>query len=191
MLLIQKDYTAWRVGAVAKFVCCKKCGTEFAYTMMRHASGQGTSLYFLDNAGAEERAQRRAESKLQKALASEVEPVECPKCGCFQANMVREARRRYLKYMGPKYAAIALVVVVPIFFCGGVYINGVVAALPIVPWNSILYSAIGLAAAIVLMPFVRFYLSLFYDPNRDTAEQRLARGYGLGIPRADYERMLV
>src|SRR5262249_9588669 len=134
MVLIQTDYTAQRIGTVSKFVCCEKCGAEFAYLMTRAGTGSGTSLYFLDESGAAERAARRAESNLQDALANEVEPVECPACGCFQAAMVREARRRYRSWMGPWYAFFAVLILTPLFFCGTTYVNGVVAALPIVPW---------------------------------------------------------
>lgn len=94
MVLIQTDYTAWRIGAVSKYVDCQHCGADFAYTMYREASGQGTSLYFLDESGASDRANRRAEANLKSALASDIEPVECPTCGRFQSDMVWEARRR-------------------------------------------------------------------------------------------------
>ena len=175
MVLIQTDYRAFRFGAISKYVCCEHCGTDFAYTMIRHAEGHGTSYYFLDEAGAEERANRRAESKVQSALANEVEPVECPKCGRFQADMVQEARRRRWSWLRPFWAVVAPVVLVPMFFCGGMYVNGVVSALPIVPWVSIVYATIALAGLIAVLPLVRFLFSLRYDPNRDTAEQRRAR----------------
>jgi hypothetical protein len=190
MVLIKTDYTAWRIGAISKMVCCEKCGTDFGYTMYREASGQGTSLYYIDETGAADRANRRAESNLQRALADEVEPVACPTCGCFQRNMVWEARRRYLKYMRPFFAVIGLVVLVPFFFCSSMYVNVVLNEIPVVSAERILYAAIGLAALFVLMPIVRFLLSLRYDPNNDSPQQRARRGYGLGIPRADYERYL-
>jgi hypothetical protein len=187
MVLIQTDYTASRVGTILKFVRCEKCSTEFEYMMIREATGHGTTLYNFDEEGAADRANRRADANLRSALSKEIEPVECPKCGCFQTDMVAEARRRYLKYLGWRFAVIGFVLLVPFFFCGSVYLNGMLAA---VPRTSIYYATLALAALILFLPVVRSFLALGYDPNRDTPEQRAARGYGRGTVRADPESIL-
>jgi hypothetical protein len=67
--------------------------------MFRKARGQGDSLFLLDNAGAQGRAKRSAKAELKKALASECDPVPCPKCGSYQHDMVEKLCREYRMWM--------------------------------------------------------------------------------------------
>lgn len=55
----------------------------------------------LDNAGAEDRARAGAGKRLRRALEKGVDPVGCPECGWYQADMVAEARRRTLHTLIP------------------------------------------------------------------------------------------
>jgi hypothetical protein len=102
--------TAWREykstisGTVVRRVTCEKCACAYAYELVRAASGGATSIYMLNNAGAEYRARTRANKKLRRALERGVEPVPCPDCGWFQAEMVQEARRRLVQGLVPAAA---------------------------------------------------------------------------------------
>jgi hypothetical protein len=67
--------------------------------MVRQAQGLGNSVYFLDNAGAQRRAQSMAQSQLQRALDKECDAVPCPKCGTYQQNMMEKMCREHRIWM--------------------------------------------------------------------------------------------
>ncbi|MEZ5990947.1 MAG: hypothetical protein R3E76_01145 [Planctomycetota bacterium] len=71
---------------------CIWCRTEYVYEFTRQAAGRGSSLLFLDNAGAEMRAHQSAEKALQKEMAKAVEPVRCPGCGKMQPKALSNVR---------------------------------------------------------------------------------------------------
>ena len=58
--IIWKEYNCKLSGAMLKFVECEKCRTVYVYQMNREVQGPGSSLYFLDNKGAESRDKRVA-----------------------------------------------------------------------------------------------------------------------------------
>ena len=94
MIYVGKDYTAVAQGSARKQVRCEQCGREFTYLVERTGTGKGSSWYFLDNEGAQIRADTKAQQTLAASLGCAVDPVACPECGWFQKNMVVEARRR-------------------------------------------------------------------------------------------------
>jgi hypothetical protein len=98
------EYKTTISGTVVRRVTCEKCACAYAYELVRAASGGATSIYLLDNSGAEYRARTRANKKLRRALERGVEPVQCPDCGWFQADMVQEARRRLVRGLMPAAA---------------------------------------------------------------------------------------
>ncbi len=74
-------------------VRCEHCSATFAYLTRRQAVGQGSSVLWLDEAGAKERAKQQAVSKLEKELARTADPVPCPQCGRLQTPMLDRIRR--------------------------------------------------------------------------------------------------
>ena len=95
--IVVKAYSHMQLGESLKQIHCAKCGRTYFYTIVRLGTGRGDSLYGTDDAGAQRRAQARAEAELQRPLEHDVEPVACPDCGWYQPEMVREwGRRRYL-----------------------------------------------------------------------------------------------
>ena len=110
---VGRNYRAAVSGTVIKDVRCEKCGCEYLYRMIRRGEGSGSSPYYLNNEGAQRRANAGAKRQLQKLLARGVDPVACPDCGWLQAQMVRELRRRSLR--GLIYTAITLAIVLPVF----------------------------------------------------------------------------
>jgi hypothetical protein len=98
---VWKKYRANISGAVVRRVTCEKCSCAYAYEMVRSARGAGTSAYLLNNAGAEDRARTQANKRLRRELQRGIDPVGCPDCGWYQADMVREARRRKLHAIVP------------------------------------------------------------------------------------------
>jgi hypothetical protein len=98
-VIVWMEYTCEVSGGTYKFVECEACQQKYVYRMVRKAKGQGDSLYFLDNAGAQDRAQSKANADLQKALANDCDPVPCPKCGSYQDDMVAKLCREYRMWM--------------------------------------------------------------------------------------------
>jgi hypothetical protein len=89
---IGTKYTSTVKGSVLKPVECGFCQSYFVYRMMRIRKGQGSSLLWLDNSGAQRRAQEAAHSKLVKSLDKGLDVVSCPSCGCYQRDMIRKLR---------------------------------------------------------------------------------------------------
>ena len=98
-MLVWAEYHCEVSGGTYKFVECEACQQKYVYRMVRKAKGQGDSLYFLDNAGAQNRAKSKANADLKKALANDCDPVPCPQCGAYQDDMVQKLRREYRMWM--------------------------------------------------------------------------------------------
>jgi hypothetical protein len=88
-----RRFNATASGEVLKKVQCERCGNGYVYQMRRSLAGSGFSLFFLDDDGARDRAKRRADAKLNKALVRSQNPVRCPTCGHLQRDMVRALAR--------------------------------------------------------------------------------------------------
>src|SRR6185295_5984404 len=71
--------------------------------------GRGSSPYYIDNAGAQRRAERGAAKQLQKLLLYGVDPVACPDCGWIQAEMVAEMRKRRHRWALPTAISLGIV----------------------------------------------------------------------------------
>jgi hypothetical protein len=165
MITAWLSYKAKVSGAVTKRVTCEKCSCAYAYEMVRQARGAGTSLYFLDNAGAENRAYAQANKRLRRAFERGVEPVACPDCGWFQSEMVEEARRRTLRVMKP----IAIVALALAGFYGSMAVLALAVGAgrsPDVKWWEAIIIPGGLAAVGLLLLGIRYAVVRGVDPNR-------------------------
>jgi len=89
-----RDYKATLSGSTAKRVRCVGCSHVFEYVLQRTAAGGGHSPFHLNNAGAAERARKRARANLDRALGEGIDPVPCPACGIYQPDMVPILRRK-------------------------------------------------------------------------------------------------
>ena len=98
-IYVARNYTASIAGAVVRDVSCEKCGCAYHYRLIRRGQGTGTAPYYLGQGGAERRAQTGAINELEHSLAREIDPVPCPDCGWFQAEMVREIERRSFRWL--------------------------------------------------------------------------------------------
>jgi hypothetical protein len=92
--VFSRRYQAEVTDAETRRVVCERCRTEYQYQVVRKAKGDGTSLYLLDNEGAERRAEERAERALNRKMRTAIEPHPCPECHWMQSEMVHELRRR-------------------------------------------------------------------------------------------------
>src|SRR5262245_52272272 len=107
-------YVSWTtqhvelVATKIKDVVCENCRQCYAYSMTRSEHGSGTSLYGIDNEGAQQRAFSSANAGLENALESAMELVPCPNCGAYQSDMVRFLRNTHLKWLYLFVPALAL-----------------------------------------------------------------------------------
>ena len=95
MLFQATIYSSAQILCAIKDVTCENCQARFAYEMVRRGTGEGTSIYGLDNQGAADRAAERAQLAIQKLLVEGEDFVACPACGHFQESMVDRNATRY------------------------------------------------------------------------------------------------
>jgi hypothetical protein len=181
------DYTSTMTGAVLKLVRCEQCGVEYVYRLQRTASGTGSSLLFLDNQGAGDRASTRAEGELQGKLERGVDLVPCPSCGWIQEHMFPRARRAHRRWMLITGAWLTFGLL-PIAFIGGIA-NGASGDPPAIPWPVF---SVGLSVLAVLgfgLMIAKVVLARRYDPNSQNVEIRKRLGQARGILREQLEKM--
>jgi hypothetical protein len=90
---IGRDHNVSLSGFDYRTVHCEECGEDYVYILDREGQGNSFNPMYLDSKGAEAEAQRKAEENLQHMLEEEIDPVPCPSCGHFQANMIPVARQ--------------------------------------------------------------------------------------------------
>ena len=109
-----RNYTSAVTLARPADVTCEKCSCRYRYKLVRRATGRSSAPYGLGAEGAKRRAQELAVKAVGRRLATGVDPVACPDCGWFQADMVRDLRRRagrrtlHLAWAVPAVAAVVL-----------------------------------------------------------------------------------
>lgn len=171
----RKIYRADISGAVVRRVTCEKCGCAYAYEMVRQGRGGGTSLYMLNNAGAEDRARTRASKRLRRELLHGVDPVGCPDCGWYQADMVREARRRTMQGIVPT-AIVCLAIAAAYALVVGALLSATagVEPRPAAYWLRVGALPGFLVGAALLALLVRYAVARGVDPNRGYPERPAA-----------------
>jgi hypothetical protein len=179
-------YTATVEGRAPKLVQCEGCGHEYVYFLERTASGQGTSMLFLDNEGAQSTASAEAHAELMARLDKACEAVPCPACGRYQQHMVTYAR--HLRYRWMRTGAVLLFTLGALLFMGAMAFspargnpNDPDADLPAtLLWGGVWMGFLGCPALLVL----RYWLSKRYDPNREDLEERKQYGqrYSMSLP---------
>jgi hypothetical protein len=170
------DYTVTLSGSVLKVLRCEQCGTEYGYQMTRSAQGGGTSLLFLDNQGAQDRAAQAASARLVAKLENSCDPVPCPQCGWYQAEMIPRVRR--LRYRWLQNTGIALFPISAFLVMAAAIIHAAnerQARLPVFVWVFWGVVILGFLAAIALL-ILYYRLSARYDPNREDVEHRKRAG---------------
>lgn len=120
-------YTSKVRGSTLKPVNCTGCGALFVYRMTREAEGTGSSVLFLDNDGAKQRASEEATAAVRQKLRDEADNIPCPRCGVYQPEMVVRLKSKhhgYLRVMG----IIAIIAGALGAFCGSLTFLSVCAA---------------------------------------------------------------
>ncbi len=163
---IGRKYTVTATGSLIKQVCCEKCNYEYQYKVQRIGTGYGTSLLWLDNDGASQRANRNASSDLDKKLARAIEPIPCPSCRWYQRNMISIVKLREAK----NTLLFGLLTAFVIFLVSSL---GASVFKKLAPLFSIL-----IQISVLLVPFSFITASVWYilfNPNKDIPLGKLIR----------------
>lgn len=161
-------YTATVTRAIWKPVLCEYCGCQFVYHLQRTASGSATSYLWLNNQGASDKANDKAEDLIERKLAKEFNIISCPDCGCFQRHMIKELRS----------SAWTWAFFVSVFFClAGVISDSIGYSLLVNQdwWTQLIFSVslTGLCCLPIIIMIVR---AIFLNPN-SSAKKRKGRLY--------------
>lgn len=165
-------------------VACERCGCRFRYRLVRRATGRRVSLGGAsEGADGAAAASRAAAAKVAARLTRETDPVPCPDCGHYQAEMVRDVRRRYARSMLPLACFVPAVVAV----LGPLALVGLPgggwwppARADLGGWLLLVTLAAGIVLPPVLVPLARRAIASTIDPNRLGAPP--PRGWHAGFP---------
>src|SRR5262249_46755018 len=83
-------YSATVKGSAVKDVTCERCGDTYSYAMSRIVSGSEKVLF--SSSRGHEKALKRAQANLAKALEAEHDDVPCPACEWHQSSHVAFVR---------------------------------------------------------------------------------------------------
>ncbi|MGO9113624.1 MAG: hypothetical protein ACLP9L_30705 [Thermoguttaceae bacterium] len=142
-----------------KLIACGNCKQHFACQFQLKAQESAGDPLFLDKAGAEDRAIRKAEADLA-ARSQQVKPIApCPYCGFYQADMVKDLKGRSNAFhFAGVLAGVSSVVPLACRVAYGPWITGLLAIL-----------GIGLFA-------YGYQVASRWDPNSGDPEARKALG---------------
>jgi hypothetical protein len=184
------DYTTKLSGVVPKLVRCEECALEYVYLLKATASGEGTNLFFLDDAGARRRSAAQAEDRLVRELAEGVEAIPCPACGTIQQHMLPRARQQYRRGMGALgwiTLAFGGLLCLPLALFVVIDFAATDASKGLTTPTKVLLTIVGLMVtgglALILQ---RRRLATRFDPNQEPVEVRKQKGQQLAVSKEEF-----
>jgi hypothetical protein len=183
------EYTATVGGRVLKFVRCENCPTEYVYVLEREGEGFGTSVYLLNEDGAERNALSAAEDTLRQALENDFDPVPCPRCGHYQKFMFPKLLEDESPWRAAAHVAVlvigALAAVIGSYWTWAYVVRPTDGAL----WRMIAAWAVVAAAAVAgaALAAARRARERQFDPNDGDRDTRIAEGRRRAITRAEFD----
>jgi hypothetical protein len=185
-------YTA-KVGAqVARTVTCEECGLEYVYVMTRSAEGEGSSVLFLDMAGAQSSAEQKANELLRHKLQTSCDPVPCPSCGRYQEHMIPRARwhrNRWMLKTGLALFPLSVIAMLVALVVTALAADKRDVGLTILAgllWACVAVGGVGAVA----LPLYKYLSSRNYDPNNEDLEDRKKRGQERAISKQEFARRI-
>jgi hypothetical protein len=184
-------------GSTGVAVHCEKCEHEFYYKLVCKAFGRANLGPLTSREDAQRTAAGRAKQKLRELVKTQIAPVPCPQCGCYQQNMVPLLRARQSPRLN-KYGLAGLLLG-PLVVAVGFAITGATSGGPVGQGGGARF-ALGLgvmgvgavlAVAGLLLLVIRWYRSqTSYDPNDPkTVQERIALGRKLAITKELYQQL--
>jgi len=183
-------YTATLHGRVLKLVPCENCATEYVYVLEREGSGVGTSVYMLNDEGAQGHATSAAEDTLQSYLENDYDPVPCPACGHYQRYMFPKLLETKSLW-GPAIMVVVLLLAcldaVSALYWSVAYLqrpNDQALGRMALTWSTLaLLCLIGFGLWLVKKARIRRF-----DPNLEEQQARIAKGRSRAVTRAEFEK---
>ena len=183
------NYTSTVRARIPKLVACEQCSFEYVYIMERTGQGTGTSMLFLDNSGAQDRAAASAHNEVMMKLERSCDPVPCPACGWYQQQMV--IRARYLRYRWMTTTAIVLFIVSGFFLLFALGFTMVKGDEADVVTLVCVWGVLGLVAGlVVLCPILKRRWTQQYDPNQEEVETRKQLGQERALGKDEFVKLL-
>ena len=189
MIYFGGRYKCSVAGSVWKEVCCEGCQCDYVYLLSRTGSGSGSSPYYIDNDGAQRRAEEAAVKNLQRRLERDCDAVACPECGMYQPLMVRLLRRRRWGWMHIVGWIGVVAAILIAWLCGEM-----TAIRPIPSFGERLISipsVVFLGVGVGLIA-VSWGGRMLYDPNADAVDRAGSREHGEPGPyrRAEFDALM-
>ena len=178
MYVSWNNHTEQMSASVVKEVTCEKCRTQYLYALARTETGMGTSLYGMDEQGAQGRAADRAATRLENSLNDAFELVPCPNCGVYQPPMIVFLKNAHLKWLllVAMLIMVGSVIALVVGFIDG---NGTMAV------TAPLFFLLGIG-----LIFFRRWSAERYDPNQGVPEPRKQLGRELAMLKADLSALM-
>jgi hypothetical protein len=162
------QYSATVEGSVVKDVTCERCGYSYSYTMSRLVNGIEKVLF--SSSRGNEKALKKAQANLARALEAEHDDVPCPMCQWHQSSHVAYVRSQSypkLKSLAGAFfifAGLALGIIIFVFALGVLVIPG--KGLPKVTsiFQCVLF-VLAVASPGLLLRGLRSLILLNYRPN--------------------------
>jgi hypothetical protein len=151
-------YTSTVRASTLKPVHCEGCGAYYLYKMERQGQGTGSSVLFLDNEGARQRASDEATANARELLREGFDCVPCPKCGSYQHYMLDRLKSEHHRWLG--VLGVALVIL------------GLLA--PLFSRSITAHQALWVWPAGLAMVLGRRWLASRFEPN-EQAHERVGR----------------
>jgi hypothetical protein len=182
-------YTATLNGRVLKLVPCESCSTEYVYVLEREGTGVGTSVYALNDEGAEDHAASAAEESLQEYLENDFDPVPCPVCGHYQRYMFPKLYKPRSPWL--PVAQLAVMVLGSLDAVGALYWTVTYLQRPSDHTLGRMAVTWLLLAALVLigvgLSAVERSRARRFDPNTEDEQARIEKGQSRAVTRAEFE----
>jgi len=100
-------YSTTVQGEILRAVRCEHCSHEYGYCMTRTVLADSFDVFSMaalraglrNPLSAKRATQETAEEQLREQLAKECDPVPCPSCGWYQADMVAHLQKHYHRWL--------------------------------------------------------------------------------------------
>lgn len=181
-------YRATARGCAPKFVKCEECALEYVYLYEGKGKAEASSAFFLDNAGASERAKAEAEKRLAGDLEHGSAVVPCPRCGRIQDYMIPQARAAQHGWMA--FGAVLCFIGAAIAALPACIITAVTSGTDEATQGVLLILGVfGLVALGAILLTLRYARCKRYDPNTEPVGMRIQIGREAAFTKEDFLKM--
>ncbi len=183
--LVFRETTSNVSGDTIRSVCCARCQCNYVYRLQANVTEKVTRPFVSDAAAAEQ----KAKAALARTLESDCAAVPCPKCACYQPNMVSKLRRQRLRWL------LSMTPILILFVVSDAAVGYLLPRLEFEPnappsrVPTIMYGLACVALAMALaLPVLRLIFCSLYDPNSTDKGAREALGQQLACTQEEFNQ---